>query len=136
MIRFVGNIYELKTLYFYIQDKNVGQNEADNAIENLPVYEDYIDIRRSSKISEDYEGSGLLTGSSNVKAQFDTAEITFYIQAYKADSPQFSSPWTPSDPNIEFVVKEELPPSTVLFKLSATDPLTREPVWYKKFIYI
>ena len=109
----------------------MGQNEADNVIENIPVYDDYIDIRRSSKISEDYEGSGFLTGGSNVKAQFDTAEITFYIQAYKADSPQFASPWTPSDINIEFAVKEELPPSTVLFKLSATDPLTREPVSHK-----
>jgi hypothetical protein len=58
----------------------------------------------------------------------DTAEITFYVQAYKADSPQFSAPWTPSDPNIEFVVKEELPPSSVLFKLIAMDPITNEPV--------
>ena len=63
-----------------------------------------------------------------INNQFDTIEVTFYIQAYKADSPQFSAPWTPSDPNIEFVVKEELPPSSVLFKLSATDPITRETV--------
>ena len=107
------------------QDKNVGQNEEQNAIEDLPEYADY-DIRRSS-LSDDEEGSGS-DDSKPVNTQVDTAEITFYIQAYKADSPQFSAPWTPSDPNIEFVVKEELPPSSVLFKLSATDPITREPV--------
>ena len=92
-------------------------------IEDLPEYSDY-DIRRRSDAEE---GSGS-DEPKPVNTQVDTAEITFYIQAYKADSPQFSAPWTPSDPNIEFVVKEELPPSTVLFKLIATDPITNEPV--------
>ena len=96
-------------------------------MENIPEYDEIIDLRKSSKESDDYEGSGV-DGSSSINTQFDTTEITFYIQAYKADSPQFVSPWTPGDPNIEFVVKEELPPSSVLFKLSATDPLTNEAV--------
>lgn len=63
-----------------------------------------------------------------VNTQIDTIEATFYIQAYKADSPQFSSPWTPSDPVLTFDVKEELPIGTVLFKLTARDPLTGQPV--------
>ena len=41
------------------------------------------------------------------------AEATFYIQAFKADSPQFAAPWTPSDPTLKFDVKEQLPGSTV-----------------------
>ena len=106
----------------------MGQNRAENYIDNLPEYDYPIDIRRSDDGASDFEGSGSGEGELNVKAQFVTSEITFYIQAYKADSPQFTAPWTPSDPNIEFVVKEELPPSTVLFKLTATDPLTNEPV--------
>ena len=56
--------------------------------------------------------------------QTDTAEATFYIQAYKADSPQFSAPWTPGDPTLAFDVKEEQPVGTVLFKLNAKDPVT------------
>ena len=60
--------------------------------------------------------------------QVDTTEVTIYIQAYKADSPQFSAPWTPSDPVLEFDVKEELPIGTVLFKLAARDPLTGQTV--------
>ena len=57
-----------------------------------------------------------------------TAEVTFYIQAYKADSPQFSAPWTPSEPTLTFEVKEEQPVGTVLFKLNAHDPLTGQAV--------
>ena len=56
--------------------------------------------------------------------------MTFYIEAYKADSPQFSSPWTPSDPNLEFYVKEQQPVGTVLFKLNAKDPISGQPVSY------
>ena len=63
-----------------------------------------------------------------INNQFDTIEVTFYIQAYKADSPQFPSPWTPSDPVLSFDVDEELPKGTVLFKLTATDPLTGQTV--------
>ena len=44
-----------------------------------------------------------------INTQIDTVEATFYIQAYKADSPQFSAPWTPSDPVLKFDIKEELP---------------------------
>ena len=35
-----------------------------------------------------------------INNQLDTIDVTFYIQAYKADSPQFPSPWTPSDPGM------------------------------------
>lgn len=63
-----------------------------------------------------------------VNTQVDTIEVTFYIQAYKADSPQFSAPWTPSDPTLSFDVKEEQPIGTVLFKLTAKDPLTGQSV--------
>ena len=35
-----------------------------------------------------------------INNQIDTIDVTFYIQAYKADSPQFPSPWTPSDPGM------------------------------------
>ena len=65
--------------------------------------------------------------AADINTQFDTAEITLYIQAYKADSPQFAAPWTPSDPNIEFYVKEETV-NQVLFKLTATDPLSGQKV--------
>ena len=61
-------------------------------------------------------------------SQVATAEVTFYIQAYKADSPQFASPWTPSDPRLEFSVKEQQPVGTVLFRLTAHDPITGLPV--------
>ena len=44
-----------------------------------------------------------------INTQIGTSEATFYIQAYKADSPQFSAPWTPSDPVLNFDIKEELP---------------------------
>jgi hypothetical protein len=60
--------------------------------------------------------------------QTTTAEATFYIQAYKANSPQFSAPWTPGDPTLTFDVKEELPIGTILFKLNAKDPVTGKPV--------
>ena len=54
--------------------------------------------------------------------------MTIYVQAYKADSPQFASPWTPSDRRLEFVVKERDQVRDVLFKLTAHDPLTGLPV--------
>ena len=38
-----------------------------------------------------------------INNQIDTIDVTFYIQAYKADSPQFPSPWTPSDPGMYIV---------------------------------
>ena len=63
-----------------------------------------------------------------VKANRLSAEVTFYIEAYKADSPQFASPWTPSDPNLEYHVKEQQPVGTVLFRLNAKDPVTGQPV--------
>ena len=70
-----------------------------------------------------------------INTQTDTVEITFYVQAYKADSPQFPSPWTPSDPVLSFDVKEELPIGTVLFKLTAKDPITGQTVnQYEKLI--
>ena len=70
-----------------------------------------------------------------INTQIDTIEVTFYIQAYKADSPQFPAPWTPSDPVITFDVKEQLPILTVLFKLTAKDPLTGQPVkQYEKLL--
>ncbi len=60
--------------------------------------------------------------------QTATAEATFYIQAYKADNPQFASPWTPGDPTLTFEVKEEQPVGTILFKLHAKDPVTGQQV--------
>ena len=60
--------------------------------------------------------------------QIDTAEVSFYIQAYKADSPQFAQPWTPSEPTMTFEVDEQQPVGTVLFKLSARDPVTGLPI--------
>jgi hypothetical protein len=71
------------------------------------------------------EDKNVAVGYENQTA---TAEATFYIQAYKADSPQFSAPWTPGDPTLTFDVKEELPIGTVLFKLNAKDPVTGQPV--------
>ena len=58
--------------------------------------------------------------------QVDRAEATLFVQAYRADAPQFTSPpsWTPSDPVVEVEVPEELPAGSVLFKLAAKDPIT------------
>jgi hypothetical protein len=64
----------------------------------------------------------------NVDAQVATAEATFYIQAFNADSPVFPAPWTPSDPKIRVNVSEELPPGTPLFNLAARDPLTGQAI--------
>ena len=58
------------------------------------------------------------------ESQTATAEVTVYVQAYQADSPQFASPWTPSDPRLLFKVKEQQQVGTVLFKLTAHDPIT------------
>ncbi len=63
-----------------------------------------------------------------INPQTDTVEVTFYIQAYKADSPQFGAPWTPSDPTLTFDAKEQQPIGSVLFKLNAKDPLTGQTV--------
>jgi hypothetical protein len=64
----------------------------------------------------------------NTEAQVATAEATFYIQAFNADSPVFPAPWTPSDPRIRINVTEELPPGTPLFNLGARDPLTGQAI--------
>ena len=64
----------------------------------------------------------------NADGQVATAEATFYIQAFNADSPVFPSPWTPSDPRIRINVTEELPPGTPLFNLGARDPLTGQAI--------
>lgn len=63
-------------------------------------------------------------GEPPVNKQTDTAEATIYIGAFKADSPQFSPPWTPSDPTLVFQVKEQQAVGTVMFKLNAKDPVT------------
>ena len=70
-----------------------------------------------------------------INTQVATTEATFYIQAFKADSPQFSAPWTPSDPVLTFEVKEELPILTILFKMTAKDPLTGQVVSQYEKIY-
>ena len=102
------------------QDKNAGLNQEDNYIDNLPEYDLEVDEELTAR-------------AADINTQFDTAEITLYIQAYKADSPQFSAPWTPSDPNLEFHVKEETV-NQVLFKLTATDPLSGQKVQYLNII--
>ena len=94
-------------------------NQEDNYIDNLPEY----DLESEEELA---------ARAADISTQFDTAEITLYIQAYKADSPQFAAPWTPSDPNLEFYVKEETV-NQVLFKLTATDPLSGQKVQYFNF---
>lgn len=54
--------------------------------------------------------------------------MTIYVQAFRADSPQFDAPWTPADPRLKFKVKEESQVGSVILKLGAKDPLTGQPV--------
>lgn len=80
--------------------------------------------------SEDDETTTMTTttGKDGTFSQVDKAEVTFFIQAFRADSPQFAHPWTPSDPTLTFEIKEEQPIGHVLVKLSAKDPITGQPV--------
>lgn len=80
--------------------------------------------------SEDDETTTMTTttGKDGTFSQVDKAEVTFFIQAFRADSPQFAHPWTPSDPTLTFEIKEEQPIGHVLVKLSAKDPITGQPI--------
>lgn len=60
--------------------------------------------------------------------QIDTAEVTMYVQAFSDQNPIFAPPWTPARPQLEVTVKEEQQPGTVVFSVTAKDPVTGQPV--------
>ncbi|XP_064094597.1 protocadherin Fat 1-like [Macrobrachium nipponense] len=60
--------------------------------------------------------------------QNDTAEVTIYIQAFSDQNPIFAPPWTPARPQLEVIVKEEQEPGTVVFSVTAKDPVSGQPV--------
>lgn len=60
----------------------------------------------------------------NKEEQFDTAEVTIYIQSFKDTNPIFRNKgWTSSVPVVNAKVKEEMPIGMVLFQLLADDPV-------------
>lgn len=60
--------------------------------------------------------------------QTDTAEVTMYVQAFSDQNPIFAPPWTPARPQLEVTVKEEQEPGTIVFSVTAKDPVTGQPV--------
>ena len=55
---------------------------------------------------------------------FFSVEVTIYVQAFSDKNPIFAPPWTPSRPQLEVVVREEQEPGTVVFSVTAKDPVT------------
>lgn len=65
----------------------------------------------------------------NKEEQFDTAEVTIYIQSFKDTNPIFRNKgWTSSLPVVNVKVKEEMPIGMVLFTLIADDPVNNRKI--------
>lgn len=65
----------------------------------------------------------------NKEEQFDTAEVTIYIQSFKDTNPIFRNKgWTSSLPTVNVRVKEEMPIGMVLFTLMADDPVSNRKI--------
>ena len=125
-------------LEFDIIEPIIARDKSGSVLENIAAYDFKsafnIDPRNghviiNNKLSYSSAAVIILTlevvdKNAEVGNQTSTAEATFYIQAFNADSPVFPSPWTPSDPTIQIEVDEELPPGSPLFNLTAKDPLT------------
>ncbi|XP_037778261.1 cadherin-23-like [Penaeus monodon] len=60
--------------------------------------------------------------------QIDTTEVTMYVQAFSDQNPIFAPPWTPARPQLEVKVKEEQELGSVVFSVTAKDPVTGQPV--------
>lgn len=60
--------------------------------------------------------------------QTDTTEVTMYVQAFSDQNPIFAPPWTPARPQLEVTVKEEQELGSVVFSVTAKDPVTGQPV--------
>ena len=55
---------------------------------------------------------------------FVAAEVSIYIQAFSDKNPIFSTPWTPSHPQLEVELKEEEPLDKPVFAVTAKDPVS------------
>lgn len=65
----------------------------------------------------------------NKEEQFDTADVTIYIQSFKDTNPIFRNKgWTSSLPVVNVKVKEEMPIGMVLFTLMADDPVSNRKI--------
>lgn len=61
--------------------------------------------------------------------QFDTAEVTVYVQSFKDTNPVFiNKGWSSNNPILHFKVKEEMPIGSTLFTLVAEDPVTKHKI--------
>lgn len=69
-----------------------------------------------------------MNASEDFPNQNDTAEVTLYVQAFSAQNPIFAPPWTPARPQLQVEVEEEQDPGTVVFSVTARDPVTGQPV--------
>lgn len=49
-----------------------------------------------------------------------------YVQAFSDQNPIFAPPWTPARPQLEVKVKEEQELGSVVFSVTAKDPVTGE----------
>ncbi len=125
-----GNILNNRAAYDFSQAFAINPKTGQIVVNEPLSYSSAAVIIVTLQVTDLNADLKLIEGSTErpENPQVDTIEATFYIQAYKADSPQFSPPWTPSDPVLSFDVKEELPIGTVLFKLAARDPLTGQTV--------
>lgn len=65
----------------------------------------------------------------NKEEQFDTADVTIYIQSFKDTNPIFRNKgWTSGVPVVNVKVKEEMPIGMVLFTLMADDPVSKRKI--------
>lgn len=65
----------------------------------------------------------------NKEEQFDTADVTIYIQSFKDTNPVFRNKgWTSSLAVVNVKVKEEMPIGMVLFQLMAEDPVNNRKI--------
>lgn len=65
----------------------------------------------------------------NKEEQFDTADVTIYIQSFKDTNPIFRNKgWSSSLPVVSVKVKEEMPIGMVLFQLLAEDPVSNRKI--------
>ncbi|XP_037949446.1 cadherin-23 [Teleopsis dalmanni] len=61
--------------------------------------------------------------------QFDTTEVTIYVQSFKDTNPVFKNKyWSSNKPLINVKIKEEMPIDSTLYIIQAEDPVTGYPI--------
>lgn len=60
--------------------------------------------------------------------QFADSEVTIYIQSNDGKNPVFVAPWTPSEPNYEIRIPEEMVVGSNILTLTAKDPKSQKPI--------